>query len=210
MKIYKLVVSSDNGFQANIGDIDEEYWEKSLYESYPFEEIDSIFLDLEKKCKKTDILNVGDLNIHGLLISNHLVEISKNYNLVDIQIVKITNKSLLDYSVMFFNSDLTDKIDYKKCNFMLVDDFFTEIKIIEENLPNNLDDLKKIAKNNAGLGNRIFPKNGYHFVENFDVFEYDLFRIGYIDINFYISERLKNRLEQENITGVKFYESPFF
>lgn len=210
MKIYKLIVSSKNGFQANIGDIPQEYWDKSLYEPYPFEEIDSIYLDLEKRCKKTDVLNVGDLNIEGFPISNKFVDILKKFNLLDIQFVKITNKTLSDYSVMFFNSDITDKIDYQKCNFILIDDFFEEIEILDENLPQNQNELKVISKKNAGSDRKIRPKNGYYFIDGFNIFEYDVFRIGYFDKTFYVSERVKNALEEQKITGVHFIEEPLF
>jgi hypothetical protein len=70
--------------------------------------------------------------------------------------------------------------------------------------------LKVISKKNAGSDRKIRPKNSYYFIDGFNIFEYDVFRIGYFDKTFYVSERLKNELEENNITGVEFFEEPLF
>lgn len=210
MKIYRLNISSDNGIQAIVDLPPDELLYKNLYKPYPFNYIDSIRLDLDKGCEMTDILNTGNLNLNGFAIKNKFIPLLKEYNLLDIQFVEIVDKKIIDYSFMFFNSDITDKVNYQECNFILIDDFFEEIEIIDENLTQNREGLIECAKENAGSDNKIIPKNGYHFVNDFNIFDYDVFRIGQFNDNLYVSERVKNTLEENNITGVYFYEEPLF
>lgn len=210
MKIFRVKISSDNGIQTIVDLPPDELLYKDLYKPYIFNQINSIKLDLNRGCKITDVLNNGNLNLKGFAIKNKYIQILNKFNLLEIQFVDIIDKKIIDYSFMFFNSDITHKIDYQKCHFILIDDFFEEIEIIDENLPQNREGLIECAKKNAGSDNKIIPKNGYHFEDDFNIFDYDVFRIGQFNDNFYVSERVKNALEENNITGVNFYEEPLF
>lgn len=210
MKIFRIAISSDNGIQAIVDLPPEELLYRDLYTPYPFDYIDSIRLDLDRSRKLTDVLNVGNLSLDGLLIKNKFIPLLNELNLLEIQFIEVIDEKIIDYSFMFFNCDITHKLDYEKSNFILIDDFFEEIEIIDENLEQNREILIELAKNNAGSDYKIIPKNGYHFIDGFNIFAYDVFRIGQFNDNFYISERVKNTLEENNITGLDFFEETLF
>lgn len=212
MKIFKLVISSDNGFQTVLDLPPEELLKKDLYSEYKLEYITCIRLNLDKKAKITDVLNEGTLNIDGFPIKNKFCDILKKFNLLDIQFVDIIDKNLSDYKFMFFNSDLTYKLDFKKSNFILVEDMLGDIDKLDVIVPNNREGIVKTYKEYCvrSIFNRLVPENGYCFLPNFNIEELDVFRIGHFDKSFYISERVKNALESNNITGVEFVESTLF
>ncbi len=212
MKIYKLSVDSDNGFQAIADVMPRELREKDLYSKYGRDFIDCIHLDLDKGKKKTDALNMGDLSLEGFPVTTRFVELVKDLNLADIQFVKITGKGLDDYHFMFFNSDFTNKLDYEKCDLTFVKDFLGDIEELDIKIPKNRDGAIKTYKKHAhdSTFNKMIPKNGYHFVSKSDIENLDAFRIGHFDKSFYVSEKLKTILEEAKITGVNFFESDLF
>ena len=212
MKIYKLIVDTDNGFQAVLDIAPKELLPKDIYKDYSKDFIDCLILDLDKGKKITDVLNVGTLGLDGFPIKIKYYELLKKYNLLKIQFVDIIDKDLKDYKFMFFNSNITDKLDYQKCDFYLVEDMLGDITeldtkinptrkgVIEADLEFCVEDI--FAK--------LIPRNGYHFLPGFNINEYDVFRIGHFDLYYYVSERVKTELENNNITGVKFVEQPYF
>lgn len=212
MKFYKLTVDSDNGFQATTDLPPKELLNKDLYTSYKFDRIDSIRLDLDRGKKKTDVLLMGTLSLDGFPIRKHLCEIIKSYHLEGIQFVDIVDKDLHDYVFMFFNSDLTPKLDFQKSDFIFIKDFLGDIEELDIKVPKNRDGAIKTYKKyiHESTFNKMIPRNGYHFISGFDIDHLDLFRIGHFDKSFYVSERLKHALEEAKITGVNFTESEVF
>jgi len=212
MKIYRLSVDSDNGMQAITDSIPNELLNKGLYSKYKSDFIDSIHLDLDKGKKKTDVLNMGDLSLEGFPVTIRFFELLKNCQLENIQFVKITSKDLDDYYFMFFNSDLTTKLDYEKCDFIFIKDFLGDIEELDIKIPKNRDGVIKTYKKHAhdSTFNKMIPKNGYHFISTFDIKNLDVFRIGHFDKSFYISEKAKHLLEDAKISGVNFVESDLF
>lgn len=212
MKIFRLSVDSDNGFQA-IGDaIPAELLYKDLYAPYKHDTIASIQLDLDKGKKKTDVLNMGDLSLEGFPVTTRFRELVRDLNLKDIQFAKITGKDLDDYYFMFFNSDLTNKLDYQKCGLVFVKDVLGDIEELDINVPKNRSGALKTYQQHAhdSSFNKMIPKNGYHFVPDFDISHWDAFRIGHFDKAFYVSEKMKRMLEDAKISGVSFTESDWF
>ncbi|UUC46483.1 hypothetical protein [Flavobacterium cerinum] len=212
MKIFKLLVSPDNGFQAITDSPPQDLLERDLYTEYKFNSIDSIRLDLDKGAKITDVLNVGTINLDGFPIRNKFCDILNDFNLFKIQFVDIIDRDLNDYKFMFFNSDLTYNIDYQKSDFILVEDILGDITELDEKIAPNRDAVLKAYDEfcSEDIFNRLVPQNGYQFLSDFNIEEYDVFRIGHFDLSFYVSEKVKNALESNNITGVEFIEQPLF
>lgn len=208
--IYKLKVNSDNGFQAILTDAPKELIEKKIYEKYVYNSIDCIKLNLKRDAFKTDFLSMAMLSLHGFPVSDNALNVIKNHILKDIQIVDLTNITLLDYKFVFFNGDLTNYIDYKKSNFQLIEDFLGEISIIDSNVIPERNSVIDTYNDNFGPLIYMRPQNGYHFLNQINIKEFDMFRIGHFDYNFYVSEKLKKALEANNATGVDFIEQPLF
>lgn len=212
MKIYRLTVSSDNGFQTNTDLPPKELLEKDLYAPYPFREIGSLFLELDRGRKKTDLLLAGTISLEGIPMHRRIVEIVREFRLLDIQFVPITGKGLEDYFFAFFNSDLTPRLDFVKSDFHFIQDMLGDIEELAIKVPTNRNGaIKAYSKHiHESIFNKMIPRNGFHFNAGTDIFSYDAFRIGHFDKSFYVSERLKNALESHKITGAEFSEAPLF
>lgn len=63
---------------------------------------------------------------------------------------------------------------------------------------------------NTSEGYKTIQANEISLVPNFRDFDFDLFIISYFDYKKYISERLKERLVKEKITGIEIKESKMF
>ncbi|RZJ68705.1 MAG: hypothetical protein EOO50_00560 [Flavobacterium sp.] len=212
MKFYRLTIDSGNGFQVVVDQPPRELLQKELYAPYTFDTIDSLLLDLDKKKKKTDVLLVGTLGLLGFPAHDRVCEILKDFHLRDVQFVKITGGGLDDYQFVFFNSDLTSKLDYHKTHLAFIKDFLGDIEELDIEVPKNRNGAIKIYRKHAfdSTFNKMIPKNGYHFLLGFDINEYDGFRIGHFDKSFYVSENVKNALEAAQITNIVFSESTLF
>jgi hypothetical protein len=212
MKIYRLIVGADNGFQANVDIPPISLAKRDKYSPYPFDSIDWIRLTLEKKAKITDVLLESASGNHGIIIKEYFCDLISNYNLKDIQFVKIIDDELIGYNFMFFNSDLTHYIDYEKSNFILVEDMLGDITELDTIVPANREGVIQAYKENCieSIFLKLVAKNGYHFKEGFNIWDYDVFRIGHFDDSFYVSERVKDILTEHKITGVRFYEESDF
>ena len=210
MKIYRLSIDAGNGIQAITDSPPKELLCKNLYSEYEYKTINSIRLNLDRGSKITDALSIGDLSLQGFPLRAKFCDIIQDFNLNKIQFVDIIDKDLKDYKFMFFNSDLTYQLDYEKSNFILIEDFLGDIEVLDNNIPKNREAVIKTYIDNFEPLSFIIPQNGYHFIEGFNIYEYDVFRIGQFDDSFYISERVKKALEANNITGVVFTEITLF
>lgn len=212
-KIYTLIVNSDNGFQVILNDkVPQELLPKNLYKPYSKQTMDCLLLDLDKGKKITDILKVGTLNLDGFPVITKVFNILKKHNQLEIQFVDIINDDLNDFKFMFFNSDLTNQLDYNKCDFFLVEDILGDITELDIKIKPNRDAVIEAYRNFCveNIFIKLLPRNGYHFLNKFNIKEFDMFRIGYFDKSFYVSEKLKNELENNKITGVEFEEQSYF
>ena len=212
MKIYRLIISADNGIQAITDTPPKELLNRNLYSDYKFDCINSIIWDLDKGAKATDVVNVGTLSLDGFAINKKVFDILNNFNLLKIQFVDIVETDMKDYKFMFFNSDLTSKLDYERSGFRLVEDMLGDITELDIKVPKNREAVLSAYDNYCveDIFCRLTPGNGYHFLPDLNIYEWDVFRIGHFDMSFYISERVKTMLEQKHITGVEFVEEPLF
>lgn len=220
MKYYKLKTETDidkigrvDGIQATIighGDEQSELlMNKKLYDPIRLNKITSFVLD--ENAILTDVISVGTLSIDGFLVSEKFKEIVSKYILADIQFVDasfINNPNVKGYFFMFFNSNLTNEIDYNETRFGIKEMslFANKIKINElEKSENNLDALIGLTKKYAGSAKySIVPVENYNFKSSL---KFDVFRLGHFDKSFYFSENVKNEIEKHELSGFNFIES---
>lgn len=220
MKYYRLVRETDSKIIGNVGGIQGFFsgkypkeqqllMDKNLYQPIDIHNIQCI--ELDKKTKMTDVISHGTLTLEGLIVSEKFRTIVEQYQLLDIQFVPIEfhkKKDWTGYSFMFFNSNLTENIDYdatvfgiKKRSMFKGKDTFTPLDKSE----NNLEALKLLAKKHAGSARySISVESIYHFKT---AMEQDVFRIGIFDEAFYFSEPVVQTILKQNLSGFYFVES---
>ncbi|MEW4923132.1 hypothetical protein [Algibacter sp. 2305UL17-15] len=209
MKYYSITTNEKHGVQVLHDGIKGDTLDgKKIYEKFDDNIIKDLVLD--KHAIKTDFLESGDLSLKGLIISSKCHNLLKDFNLHDIQFVDIQNNGLNDYMFMFFNGDLTSKIDYKSSNFKLyeLDIIEMEFEEVDFKVPQDRKSIIKLDIDvvSRDIEKRIFPSNGYNFNDDFQLSNYDIFRIGHFDLNYYVSEKVKNILEENKVSGCEFIE----
>ena len=166
---------------------------------FPPFDLDFQYIKLQKKAKLLDFMTYGPhVSCGEFLISPKVATIFETlklppYKLYPAKLVQGTN-TILDYKVLYcpwFNYDV---IDFRNSIFMdkipsRINPDVKEIKITneEEYLKNNIVHVKKIAVNDSSI------------------FDFDLFRLR-IYTSYFISERLKNIVIEEGLTGIDIYD----
>ena len=113
---------------------------------------------------------------------------------------------------MFFNSDLTHKLDFEKSNLKVLKKSPLKKVYLDVNVPSERDDIIKFHRNEVArsIFKSLVPEKGYAFKEGFDYEQMDVFRVGHFDLSFYISHKVKVALQEANITGAEYVEAPHF
>jgi hypothetical protein len=150
--------------------------------------------------KMTDLLSVAMIGTSGIFISAKLQTLLSNFNLVPHKLYssKVQHKKQIheDYAYMHFASDLRDFVDYPKSKF------YARIPGLIE------DDLNfKTKEDTLAFYERV---DKFHLLQTeyivlnpmFFEFKYDLFYISNFDKNIYISERLRDSLLENRISGI--------
>jgi hypothetical protein len=223
MKYYKLILETDtdkignvDGIQSDIvgyGDRQSELlMNKNLYESIKIDEIKSLTID--EKAIITDVISTGTLSLTGFIVNERFKKVIAKYTLSDIQFIEATffNKpDIKGYYFMFFNSDLTNNIDYSLTKFGVKENSFFSNKVTTSELEssqNNLKSIIELDKEYAGsIKKAVVPVDKYVFKESISS---DVFRIGHFDLSFYFSERVKREIESNEFTGFYFVETERF
>lgn len=211
MKYYSITTDENYGVQVlHDGIAGDSLDGKNLYKEFNKDLIEDLVLDLDNGAKMADILETGDLGLKGLIVSSKSYDLLSKFNLHSIQFVNIKGNGLDDYKFMFFNGDLTSKIDYNKSNFKLyeLDIIDMEFEELDLKIPQNREGIIKADVDivSVDIDKKIFPSNGYQFNEDFRIEDFDIFRIGHYDLNFYVSEKVKDIFEKNDITGCQFIE----
>lgn len=223
MKYYKLINETDTDIVGNVGGIQSFFSgkneeekniliNKDLYSDIQLKKIESI--ELDEKFILTDVISHGTLSLEGLIVSAKFRSIVEKYNLLDIRFVDIefnNKKNIEGYSFMFFNSNLTEKINYNSTKFGIEKvSFFSDNSSTTpiELEKNNLEGLKELAKEYAGSARyKLVCFDKYIFNEQVTG---DVFRIGHFDDSFYFSEKVYKELAESKLTGFYFKESTYF
>jgi len=209
MKYFSFTTNGELDVQVLHNGVNGDFLlEKNIYNKFNKEEVKDLLL--VDNVKKTDVLVTGDLALKGMIISSKCYDLLKAFRLHDIQFIDIKATGLNGYKFMFFNGDLTANVDYISSNFKLykysiIKKKFEEIVFAVE--PNRESIIKiDIDIVSRSATKKIFPSNGYKFKKDFKMEDFDIFRIGHYDLNFYVSEKVKNALEENKITGCEFIE----
>ena len=162
--------------------------------------------ELEKNAQLTDSLYCFGLSSYNnFLLSPKFKNLLNRYHLMGHQFIKsiVYGRKNTTYNYYFFHTSdmhLPELVDYQKSTF-----YSTEWLNNNTRKPITLQNFEEY-KYLMSLDKEA--KMGYHLEqialsESFDP-ELDLFNLFPLDFDCYISERLKNAIEEENITGVEF------
>lgn len=176
------------------------------------EDLESIVYPLKfnGRAKITDA--VYDLDIFRLYVNERTRRIIEEYNLTEHQYVKATFKTktndLLPYYYLHIPLPGVEKyIDYKNSTFYKDG----PLRILGDIDINSKEEFEAKEKEEQKKSRLIFIKiRDIAFTKDFNP-TIDILRLLFIDATYknLVSERLKNRLEQENVTGIVFKEYPF-
>ena len=200
-KIYEQTGITDEYIFVNKGD----NW--GLFSE---EELDVIVhkLKFNGKAKITEAI-YADYRIY---VNERIRNILEEYNIVMHQYVKATFKTmtseLLPYYYMHIPlPGVTDYVDYKNSTFNGVT-LFKTLEDIKVNSKKELEIAEKEGRKKDIL--YLIQIRDIAFTKEFNP-ETDILTLLYLPskYQYLVSERLKNRLEEENITGIIFKEYPY-
>ena len=220
MKYFSVKEIDEEDNKKIIGDIDEcryyldinddneivPYLERIILSDYDFYKKKKLkvvnFISFDPNNKFTDIIFGCAFSLNGFVVSDKVRLILLKYKLLEVQFTPVVNERIPpnSYYFMFFNSDLTPVIDYKHTELFIHDFFTQEIKPL--NIKNRTELTKIVKKYSAIVGENIIAKK-VCFKRKVD---YDVFRVGQFDDNFYFSERVVNELRDNNVLGAEFYK----
>lgn len=160
------------------------------------------YLELNKGAKLTDLMSSSFLG-NGFLMSEKLKKIIEESNIKDYKFyeVKLFDKKeeIKGYYYFHSTSCLREFIDYPKSKFYIGDIIRTYIRDLDF-VPNSFNDLEQHNKTLPYGDEKICVKQFY--LNNNFPFNLDLFRINYLNYDFLINSKLKDKLEGNNITGL--------
>lgn len=167
--------------------------------------LDSLFpfdyLEVNKGAKLSDLMSSQFYN--GFIVSEKLKNIFEESNISDYKFydVKLFDKGKEIRGYYYFHSAscLRDYIDYPKSTFYIGQMLGKKIRDLKAQI-NTYEDLVKIHKD-LPIGDELLYPNSFYLSAKFP-FNIDLFRLCAFDYNFYISKRLKQKIESNHITGV--------
>ncbi len=166
-------------------------------------------LVLDGNAKVTDFISVGGLTCRNLLISQKAENLIRSFNLPPRHSFHdcFLNSSGSQLKMRFLGifQNLLTSIDLRKTSFRVYDSAFSdEFYVLSFN---SLEEIIIKQHEIAGIG-KIVPNERYFLLE--DNLKFDVFRIGHIDFNLYVSQRLKTAVESDRLLGIGFVESEYF
>lgn len=161
---------------------------------------------VNSKAKLTDILSNAILTNTGFLVSEKLKNILIGYNLMAHRFYDATiyhKKIFHQYYWLHFKTDPpVSKIDFVNSTFTIILNYAHKVGNVEiQSFEDYLTKNNNIKKDNPGKTLSIWAEK-ICFNQNFEQ-NLDFFKIGVFDNNFYISERLKNTIEANKISGIE-------
>ena len=160
------------------------------------------YLELNKGAKLTDLMS-SSLRGNGFLMSEKLKKIIEKSNITDYRFyeVKLFDKikEIKGYYYFHSTSCLRDFINFPTSKFYIGDtikDFIRDLDFI----PNSFDDLQIHRKSLPYVKELVWVKQ-FYLANNFP-FNLELFRINAFNYEFFITTKFKEKLEQNNITGL--------
>jgi hypothetical protein len=161
-------------------------------------------LILHGRAKPTDLLSFAT-SVNGLMISEKLKTLFEQFSFPPHRFFPakvIYKKTELDaHYFMHIVSDYTDFVDYPKSSFITCASFNKDPQTITLTSKYNfLDKAKQLQDDSLNIDHRYIKAKEIHLTPEFDK-SLDFFEIGRFDINFYISQALKDAIIKNGITG---------
>lgn len=214
MKYYRLSYNSLNEnvtgtqFQCITGSVGDMQNNNLPFEGKIENDFELPIPILESKAKLTSYLNVMFISSWFLVLENNFITFLKQFNFDEIQtwsiMLKQKNKIYDNYSLFYIPKTYqSEVINYKESDFYSCD-FFNHIDNIKQEEINDYEDYLKIREK-VDNENRILKYNT--LVLNLYNFDKDFFRL--INCPFggnFVSEKLKNAIEEKGFTGMEFTE----
>lgn len=164
---------------------------------------------LKKRALLTDVLNKSAISSAGFLINLKMKKIFDEFNIMRHQYfdasVEAKNGEILNYFWLHLTEpQLTEKLDFNKTIFFETEFTFRKQTILLKSY-NHYKDLKE-KDSEASFGVEL---EKIALSDNFDN-SLDMFTFLPFDKNVYISERLKNTIEENEIKGFKIEKATNF
>lgn len=161
------------------------------------------YLELNKSAKLTDLMSSPFEN--GFLISEKLKQLFIESNIVDYKLYDVIllnhkKQEIKGYYYFHSASYLRDFIDYPKSTFFVGDIIQNYLRDCTA-MFSNYEELDSFDKS-LPFGEELVWVKQFYLKSSFP-FQTDLFRLCVCNIDFFITEQLKQKLEQNNITGIE-------
>ncbi len=162
-------------------------------------------IELYKSAKLTDIISSGAICADGLLLSEKILKIFKNYKLGKHKVfkAKVSHKGeKYDYGYLQIMNDLKNCIDYKMSSFYVTDMLGKPVSDFEIN---DIQEYEKMGKKIHSGEITEFKEYSYlkiksaFFKNNSQI--PDFFTLDPCGITLFISKRLRDELVNNNISG---------
>lgn len=161
------------------------------------------YLELKRGAKLTDLMS-SSFGGNGFLMSAKLREIFENSCIKDYKFYDVIlfnkDKEIKDYYYFHSASNLSEFIDVEKSKFYIGDILRNYIRDLEFT-PRNIEDLNKYKKTLPFGEEKIAVE--YFYLKSSFPFDLDLFQINEFNYDFFINNRLKDKLEKAKVTGLK-------
>lgn len=180
--------------------------------SYEFASIPLLKAKLCRRAKMTDVMQGGCICACGLVISERMKQLFDQFNIIPqhkYYPIEVSSKSgvFSYYYLQLINKDFVNKsIDFQKTTFYWSDLYLTETYGTVE--VSSVEDIKKKRKASSDINNCIKAEQvvaSKDFDANLDIFSLDFITV-HDDI--IISERLKNAIEANGLTGMHIVPLP--
>ena len=164
----------------------------------------SLEFSLKKKAILTDLLSTTAGPYADLLISSKFKDLISDCKIMGHQYFKAMVNTKKGVQAYFFlhlcQPDLVNYIDYKKTLFYETEWEFYKAPIYIESYEHYVNLKSKDEKASFGVSIEKLVMD-----DNFDR-NIDMFYLLPFDSSLYVSERLKNKIEKYQVTGIKFVE----
>ncbi|MCV9387138.1 hypothetical protein [Reichenbachiella ulvae] len=158
---------------------------------------------MEGGAEETDCLSQTTISATGLLVSQRLLKVLSNYKLMEKQIIPVESDSKTPYYWLSFLGSIeeVDWLNYSQSSF-----YYRQFGVRKGWFTcGSSEELIQFKKNVVGNMGSVHVEEKILTSD----FNLDMFFIPYLDSAIYVSNKLKNALEENGISGLAFKEAAF-